>query len=241
MKFFLAIFIILFHSNIFAETTHFCAHERAERSEKGGTGYYWEVLQAVYNIEGASMTHDTVPFLRCLLMVDKKTASAAVSVFKTPQRSKKFTYPQSRLHYSSYGIARLKQTSFTQIGNIKGDVGLTRGYDFSAWLPASLTIQLVENTIQGVRMLKHKRFKYYADDIKDIVLAINQIQETPNNYVIDTFYTKDLYVVFTKDARGQKLANMFDTGIRKIANNGTLQKLITKYKLTHSILNDFKR
>ena len=47
-------------------------------------------------------------------------------------------------------------------------------------------------------------------------------------------------MVFTKDAQGQKLADKFDAGILKIAKNGTLQSLVKRYRLTHSILDDFK-
>ena len=240
MKKILAAFILLFSSSVFAETVNFCSHERAELSEKNGTGYYWDILRAVYKIEGAEITHDSAPFLRCLIFVDKKRSDGSVAAFKTPERTKEFFYPQSRLHYSSYGIATLKQTSFNQIEGLKGHVGLTRGYDFSAWLSSDLNIHLVKDTIQGIKMLKRKRFNYHADDIQDIKLAIRKMGERLDDYVMTTFYTKDLYVVFTKDASGQKLAAMFDSGIRKIAENGTLETLVKKYGLTHSILDDFK-
>ena len=239
MKTFFATFILLFSLNISAETFNFCSHERAERSQKNGTGYYWDVLRAVYKIEGAEITHNSAPFLRCLLLVEKKKADSSVAAFRTPERVKKFIYPQYRLHYSSYGIAALQGTSFDKIESLEGDVGLTRGYDFSTWLPSDLDIHLVRDTIQGIKMLKRNRFKYHADDIQDIKLAIRKLGEPPGDYVMTTFHTKDLYVVFTKDARGQKLADMFDSGISKIAANGTLEKLVKKYELTHSILDDF--
>ena len=104
MKTFFATFILLFSLNISAETFNFCSHERAERSQKNGTGYYWDVLRAVYKIEGAEITHRAVPFVRCLAIVENKLVDVAVAAFRTPQRIKKFTYPQSRLHFSNYGI-----------------------------------------------------------------------------------------------------------------------------------------
>ncbi|EPJ45159.1 MAG: hypothetical protein OFPI_37690 [Osedax symbiont Rs2] len=239
MKIFLTMLIILISSSLSAATINFCSQERADLSNKDGTGYYWDLLRAAYEIEGAEITHSAVPFVRCLSMVENKLVDVAVAAFQTQERVKKFTYPQSRLHFSNYGITLLKQTQFDQVDNLKGQVGLIRGYDFSAWLPAHLDIFPVGDTIQAIKMLKLKRIKYHADDIQDVLLALRKIGGQPEDFVMKTISTRNLYVVFTKDARGQKLANMFDSGIRKIAENGTLEKIVNKYKLTHSILIDF--
>ena len=239
MKQLLTILIMLFSLSLSAETVNFCSQERTDLSNKDGTGYYWDLLKAVYKIEGAEITHRAVPFVRCLAIVENKLVDVAVAAFRTPQRIKKFTYPQSRLHFSNYGIILLKETHFDNIQNLEGQVGLIRGYDFSAWLPSHLDVFLLGDTIQAINMLKLKRIKYHADDIQDVLFALRKIGEQPEDFVMKIISTKNLYVVFTKDARGQKLANMFDSVIRKIAENGTLEKIVEKYKLPHSILGDF--
>ena len=119
MKNFLTILIILISSSLSAETVNFCSQERTELSNKDGTGYYWDLLRAVYKIENAEITHNAVPFVRCLLLVEDKLVDVAVAAFRTQERIKKFTYPQSRLHYSNYGITLLKQTHFDNIQNLK--------------------------------------------------------------------------------------------------------------------------
>jgi len=240
MKKFLTVFIMLVSSSLPAETVNFCSQERAELSNKDGTGYYWDLLRAAYKIEGAEITHTAVPFIRCLSIVENKLVDGAVAAFRTSERIEKFTYPQSRLHFSNYGIILLKDTHFDKIQNLQGQVGLIRGYDFSAWLPAHLDIFRVGDTVQAINMLKLERLKYHADDIQDFMLALRKIGGQAEDFVMKTISTKNLYVVFTKDARGQKLANMFDSGVRKIAENGTLEKLLQKYRLTYSILEDYK-
>ena len=240
MKKFLTILVMLVSSSLSAETVNFCSQERTGLSNKDGTGYYWDLLRAVYKIENAEITHNAVPFVRCLFLVENQHVDVAVAAFRTPERIKKFTYPQSRLHFSNYGITLLKQAHFDNIQNLKGQVGLIRGYDFSAWLPSHLDIFLVGDSIQAIKLLKLKRIKYHADDIQDVMLALRKIGEQPEDFVMKTISTKNLYLVFTKDDRGQKLANMFDSGIRKIAENGTLERLVEKHSLTYSILEDFK-
>ena len=111
MKKFLTVLIMLVSSSLPAETVNFCSQERAELSNKDGTGYYWDLLRAAYKIEGAEITHTAVPFIRCLSIVENKLVDGAVAAFRTSERIEKFTYPQSRLHFSNYGIILLKRTA----------------------------------------------------------------------------------------------------------------------------------
>jgi len=232
---------MLISSSISAETVNFCSKERTDLSNEDGTGYYWDVLRAVYKTQQVEMIHSTAPFIRCLFLVENKVVDGAVAVFKTQKRSQKLTYPQSRLNYSSYGLTFLKQTPFDQIQNIKGNIGLIRGYDFSAWLPSHLDIYPVRNITQAIAMLKLKRLVYHADDLQDVLLTLKKTGERPDDFVLKTIYTKDLYIAFTKDARGQKMANIFDTGLKTIFKNGDLERLVKKYRLTNSVLDDFKK
>lgn len=232
--------IMLLSSSVCAETVKLCSSDRTGLSEKDGTGYYWDVLSAVYKIEGLQLIHTSAPFIRCLKMIEQNKVDGAVAVFQTPQRSKKFTYPQIRLGYSSYGLTSLKETAFAQIENVQGEVGLIRGYDFSAWLPSHLTIHPVGSLTQAIQMLKFKRIPYHAGDLVDVFLTMKKMGEQPKDYTQRAMYSKSLYVPFSKDARGQKLANLFSSGMSKIYQNGTLERLMSKHKISNSILGDFK-
>ena len=64
--------------------------------------------------------------------------------------------------------------------------------------------------------------------------------ERPDQFVFKFIQTKDLYISLTKDARGQYLADKFDTGLKKVFKNGTLERLIKEHGLVNSILPDFK-
>ena len=240
MKWFWAVLIILFSSSISAETITLCSLDRPGLSQKDGTGYYWDLLRAVFEEEGIKLEHSSAPFVRCLKNVDYKEVDGAVAAFKTHERAKKFTYPKSRLNFSSYGLTYLKGTSFDKLESVKGSVGIIRGYDFSSWLPSSLELIYLNDNFQAIKMLKTKRLEYHADDLQDVLLTLKKMGERPNQFVYKTFYTKDLYMLFTKDTRGQNLADKFDTGLRKVFENGTLEILIKEYGLVNSILPDFK-
>lgn len=234
------VLILLFSSSISAEKITFCSLDRPSLSQKDGTGYYWDLLRAVYEREGMELEVYSAPFKRCLALVETKKVDAAVAVFKTSERSKKFTYPKSRLSFSSYGLTYLKQTSFDKRENVKGRVGIITGYDFSAWLPSNLRVHTLDNNYQAIRMLKLKRLDYHADDLQDVLLTLRQRGEQPDQFIFKTFDTRDLYIALTKDARGQKLANRFDRGLKKVFEDGTLERLIKEHGTVNSILPDFK-
>lgn len=240
MKWLWIMLTMLISSSIYAETVNLCSLDRVGLSEKDGTGYYWDVLTAVYKIEGMELIHTSVPFVRCLKMVEYKKVDGGVAIFQTPERSKKFTYPQTRLSYSVYGLTFLKDTTFDKLDNVQGQVGLIRGYDFSTWLPPHLTTYRVRSVNQAIKMLKVGRISYHADDLQDVMLTIKKMGERPEDYTQIEVYRKNLYVPFSKNARGQKLENIFNKGMRKIYENGTLEKLMKKHQIPNSILDDFK-
>jgi ABC-type amino acid transport substrate-binding protein len=231
--------IFLFSSFANAETVSLCSLDRPTLSEADGSGYYWDLLRAVFESEGIDLKNTAAPFTRCLHELEGKHIDGAVAVFKTPERSEKFTYSKSRLGYSSYGLIYLKGTPFNSIDDVTGGVGLIRGYDFSAWLPSKLNLVNVRNIPQAIRMLKLAHISYHADDIQDIVNALNKMQENPDKFVLKTLYINDLYLPFRKDERGQMLADKFDSGLRKVYENGTLAELTEKYGVIASILPDF--
>jgi polar amino acid transport system substrate-binding protein len=240
MKWFWIILIMLFSSSIFSETIKVCSFDRFDLSQKDGSGYYWDLLRSVYEAEGIKLEHSSASFARCLRRVENKEVDAAVAVFKSPERTKKFIYPKFRLNFSSYGLIYLKGTSFNGFENVKSKIGIIRGYDFSAWLPSNLYLHKLKNTGQAMKMLELKRLEYHADDIQDVLLTIKKMGGRSEQFIYKKFNTKNLYIIFTKDPRGQNLADKFDTGLRIVFDNGILEKLIEKYGLINSTLSDFK-
>ncbi|MFT7128817.1 MAG: polar amino acid transport system substrate-binding protein [Gammaproteobacteria bacterium] len=226
------VLMVLISPCIFSETISLCSMERPGLSQKDGTGYYWDLLRAIYQTEGIELEHHSAPFKRCLLLVERKRVDGAVAVFHSTERSEKFIYPISRLNFSSYGLTYLKETSLDKIENVNGKVGIVRGYDFSAWLPSNVMLEPLNSNVQAIGMLKLKRIKYHADDLQDVLLTLKKVGERADQFFFKPFHTKNLYVPFTKNARGQKLADAFDKGLRIVSQSGELEKLIEKHGIT---------
>lgn len=234
-----AFLFVLMSPNIYSETIVLCSSDRFGVAQADGSGYYWDLLRVVYEAEGVILKHLSAPFQRCLDLVESKEVDGAVAVFETPERRKKFTYPKSRLSFSSYGLIHLRQTPFDKLENVRGDVGVIRGYDFSAWLPSSLSIVPLDNNIQAIKMLNMRRLEYHADDINDVLLTLKKIGERSDNFSFKELHVRSLFNAMTKDVRGQTLADKFDSGLRKAFKSGGLERLLKKYEVKNSILGDF--
>jgi len=228
------------YSVLATEKISLCSLERTGLSEADGTGYYWDVLRATFKIEGYDVDQTTAPFLRCLREVQYKRIDGVVAVFKTAERSKSLFYPKDRLGVNISGLTFLKENSINNIEDVKSPVGIIRGYDFSDWIPSEINKLSVNDTAQGIKLLKAKRIKYFADDLQDVDLSMKKNGIQKELFSQKMFDTKDLYTAFTKNARGEILARAFSSGIRKIHKNGTLEKLVNKYDIGNSIINDFE-
>ena len=223
------IFTVVISASISAETTTLCSLERPGLSHKDGTGYYWELLRAVYREEGIEVEHHSAPFKRCLQLVERGIMDGAVAVFHTPERAMKFNYPKSRLNVSTYGLSYLKETSLEEIEKGESRVGIIRGYDFSAWLPSNIKLVSLNNNTQAIGMLKLKRIKYHADDLQDVLFTLKKMGERPDQFAFKSLHTKNLYVLFTRNTRGQKLADSFDAGLKKASKGGELKRLAEEH------------
>lgn len=110
----------------------------------------------------------------------------AVAVFKTDERSKKFTYPNLKLHSSSYGLIFLDKAAALLEGETVEKVGKIRGYDFSMWLPKKYKRAEVSNIQSAMLMLEARRLNFHADDIQDIYFALKKMNRKPDAYQFKT-------------------------------------------------------
>jgi len=231
MRLVIMIIILFIASTCHAEKITFFAPEWKGYTNGDGTGYCWDVLRSIYEAEGIQMIHKIAPFKRSLRSVENKQADAAAGAFRTPERAKIFVYPKTRLDHEISGIVFLRGTPFDKIQNLKGQIGKVRGYDYSAWLPSSLNIYELNNTSQGIQMLRTKRIQYHADDIEDIESSIKRLGEKMDDFKIVNMHTQPLYVIFTKDNRGQRMADIYDRGNKRLYKTGKLDEIMNKYGL----------
>ncbi len=65
-------------------------------------------------------------------------------------------------------------------------------------------------------MLRAKHIQYQADASVDIESAIKQLKEKRDDFKIIKMYATPLYIIFTKNNRGQRMADIYDRGNKRL-------------------------
>lgn len=87
---------------------------------------------------------------------------------------------------------------------------------------------LIDNK-QAWTLLELERIDFYIDSLTDIKLYIKENDIDLRTFSIENILRKDMYVRFTKTAKGKKLANIFDQRLNELQNNGQLEQLYLKW------------
>jgi len=238
---FLLVLLLCIPVNSYAEKVVICSAEFPGFTNKDGSGYYWDILRKIFTSESMEFEYASIPFSRCLISLEQGKVDGVAAFFKTAKRMKKFTYAKSRIHFSSYGLFYLEHTKFNGLDNIKGRVGKVRGYDFSTWLPATMSFELLKDPVQGIKMLNAGRIKYYAEDTADFEFTLKRTPRARlSDYNRTIILTKDLFSAFSKSKKGQRLANVFDKGLARLAKSGVIQEISDNYEIKKTVVQDFK-
>ncbi len=67
-------------------------------------------------------------------------------------------------------------------------------------------------------MLRKERIQYHADAITDIESVLYKLREKRIDFAIKKLNTNPLFMIFTKDARGQRMADIFIEGLSGFFN-----------------------
>lgn len=218
-----------------------CSAEFPGFTNKDGSGYYWDILREIFTNDEKKFETASIPFSRCLISLEQGKVDGVAAFFKTAKREQKFSYPKSRIHFSSYGLFYLKSSVFNGLSRVEGRVGKVRGYDFSSWLPENMSFEILKNPTQGIKMLNVGRIKYYAEDTADFEFTLKKIPGARlSDYNRTVFLTKDLFSAFSKTKKGKRLANEFDEGLAKLARSGVIKEISDIYEIKHTVVQDFE-
>ena len=218
-------------TSLYAEEIVVAIPEWEHWSEADGSGYYWDVFRQVYEPQGIKVVFKNAIFKRVISQLEEKTGiDASAGFVKNKERLQKFSYPKTHIDMESSGIIYLKTTSYSSMAEVTGIVGKIRGYDYSSWIPANVRIFEVNNTEEGMKLLLRNRIQYMADAMSDIRIALNQMDLEKSRFSTRVIQKVPLYAIFTKDARGERLANLFDSGMERLKKSGELKKIIEKYE-----------
>lgn len=226
------LFVLLFSIPIFGQTPekvttiHVATPEWEDYTEKDGTGVYFDVLRAVYEPVGITLTYEIVPWKRAKEMVERNSADALLGEFY----NKDLFMSRYPIDFDETSVI-FKKSKIGAWNGIQTLAGKTfvwlRGYDYHVE-PEIAGIQIkwheVDSTEQALKMLEKDRVDGYLDTTNEIEFYRDKLQLDAALYQIEPLWTRDLYIQFARTKNAERLLAIYDQRIPQLLADGTLKK-----------------
>jgi polar amino acid transport system substrate-binding protein len=199
-------------------------------------GYSWDVLRESYHAMGYSIDLLIHPWNRVERMLNKGKVDIIFPVVKTEKRNKVYTFAQEIVDVAKFLVYTRKESDIQWSGldSLKGlRIGFVRGWSYGDHFNKFTLFQKrpVDKIMQGFIMLDKKRIDGYVGYEIPYDYALKQANMTSKFKKLPSFEESKEYLVGLKsDPHAQKLLNVFDTGKRKIIQNGVFDHIEKKWR-----------
>ena len=200
-------------------------------TNRDGTGFYHELLSAIYSEPQYSLRVDYFPWQRTL----KNLATGEIDLTGSLPKSASFYQSKWPVINEDINVVLLNDDALNS-DYLSSNVGAYRaGYEddvFYAALPKSAKGVPVESAEQALALLKKGKVDYFVD-LRSIITPLMDKEQTDQGSLVKvrTIGRYKLYWSFVYNEQGQRLKRHFDDQIEILRNNGVLQSMYEKYNL----------
>lgn len=219
-----------------AETITIHTEAWQDYTNKDGTGFAWDTIRAVYNPAGITLETKIVPYARAVDNVTMGTADAWVASYRN--ENPKAVYPE--WHYDADRVAALyvpdRVPKPSDANDLEGaSVAWVRGYKMQQYIDVPMTVSRLNDQETAIGMLDRGRIDYFLDARYVIK---NLLDELPGDvdrgrFAWEHVTNLPLFLAFAPNARGRRLAEIWDERFPKLLKNGTIAELYDKYDYNH--------
>ncbi|SLM31450.1 conserved exported hypothetical protein [Desulfamplus magnetovallimortis] len=217
-------------------TITFASEEWKDATHSDGTGLYWDIFRAVFEPEGYTVKVKKQSYDASVKMVEQKVVDAMVGAYE--EEIEDGTYPANHFAVdvvqAVYKNDRLSQWKGLE-SIMNSTVAWIKGYSyddyFSEEITTTLKIRRMNDRDAIFRLFDVGKLDFYIDAKADITDFFNTHtdQYQASFFNRQTLLELKLFVVFTKDERGEKLAAIFDRSMEDLLKRGEIRKLYDKY------------
>lgn len=230
MKWFDLTVIALFLSISFlsaSEKTITCASEEWEEyTNRDGSGFYWDLIRHVYAQSGYTLKTVTAPYSRTIRMVDYGHADCWVGSYKKEQPFAH--YPEIAFDYDEVSALMLKSEadSIQNLQSLEGKkVGWMLEYNYEKYFNLKFTTLVLNNRTTAYMMVKRKDLDVFLDDATEIKNSLKELGFNFDDFAIKPLFDLPLYLGFSPNEEGRKLAKTWDGTMKKLHETGELKRL----------------
>lgn len=240
--------ILILACSLFGYELRFVGKEMwpfASEIDKKRSGYVIELLQRIYVPHGYSPTYETLPWPRALMSASRDVHNGIMLISKSPGKKQIFIFPKesvgmiANVFFAKKGATKWRYDGIKSLKEVT--VGVIKSYTYGFELDDYFnkyrrTPDLVDVTL-GVDALQKNLKKLIIGRIDVVFDDVQAVQGTAAKMgILDQLEavgfdnTKPVYVAFSsKNQKAQKLADIFDDGMRKLRKDGSLERTLEHY------------
>ena len=197
-----------------------------------GSGFYFDIMREVFQEEHFEIKYQIAPFKRSKHMVQSGSADAMFGVFSEALRRDDIATPFYHIDEAYYSVVFKRTLVWDGIQSLVGKrIMIPRSYNIKFQLGIDFEVIDVSDSQQGLKMLSADREAYFVSDHDEIFAASQSINIPLERYRVEKINKHKLYVGFAGNAKGRKLARVFDRRFAELLHNKTVQGLQRKWGL----------
>lgn len=209
------------------------SEEWEDGTNADGSGFYWELIDLVYQKDGISVEKSVMPYERAVNMVKNGKADLWVGSYMDEEEFA--LYPKHAMD-SDIVVAVFKKGAFDISkgqSEIEGKrVGWIRGYDYDSYLEVPVEVSELRNRASGIKMVQGGRLDAFLDAKIELDSEIENSKIDSSDIDIGEILQLKLYIGFNKDDRGKKLSKIWDERMIELHNSGELKTFYNKHGYT---------
>jgi len=202
-----------------------------DSTNKDGTGYYWDILRAVFEQSGSTLSINTTTYKRSVGMVQTGEADLMVGAYidEIPNA----LYP--KWHFDADEVAAVYKkeliSGWQGESSLQGKkVGWVAGYELANYIPKTYSAHEHYERDHIFELLNNGKLEIFLDAEYDIRQEMKARNIDESRYTISPVKTLKLYFVFADNERGKLLQKAFDRRFEEMLKSGELKTLNEKWK-----------
>lgn len=208
-----------------AQKLLFVSEKWQDATNADGSGFYWDILRAVYQPAGYELEFRVVPYVRAVktVLLGKAHGWVASYLHEEP-----VIYPRTPFDTDNVmGVFRKGNLALERGQQaLQGKkLGWIRGYRYDKYLDVPVDKHLLNSRENGLKMVVHKRLDVFLDAQYDIEAALEAGVIDKQAVDVARFLDLELYMAFASTDQGRKLAELWDRRMRELHETGELQEL----------------
>ena len=202
-------------------------------TNKDGTGLYWDIFRKIYEPAGIKVNYRIQSYVASVKLVQQEKFDALVGAYL--KEIEGLVYPKFPFGADQVTAVFLKNANVNWQGELSLEgqrVGWIQGYSYDKYLRYKVQKTELSRRDHGFSQLKSERLDFYLDAAEDIKRELQResLKSEPTPYRTEPLMKLSLYLVFTNNDRGKRLAKIFDERMALLIQSGELKALYDKAK-----------